>query len=302
MRLDWRETQTQSRNTRSAIRRAVAALTLSFFALAGEARVTAASLNLCADNILLEVAASEQIVSVSWLATDPGLSHYADRASHYPNNHGRIEELVPLTPDYIFTGANTSAVDKALLTRLGYQVVHLRPDNSLEDYKQNLLLVGRLLDRSTRAEYLVAQLDRALQAYRARPTQTYAPQTILFQANGYSPGTNSLPYELVRLGGLDYISQAYKAWPTGRFLSIEELIYQRPEVVILASLDRQAPALADLFLSHRALHGNTQWRPFIIHVNERDFNCGSQAVIKLVAKLDAARQQLSPPDINEFQR
>ena len=298
MRSDWREMLRQRCIIRSSIRHTAVALLLCLFGAYADARVTAASLNLCADSILLEVASESQIVSVSWLAADPSLSHYADRARRYPTNHGRLEELVPLSPDYVFTGTNTSAVDKALLDRLGYQVVHLRPDNSLDDYKHNLQLVGRLLRREERAAFLVEQLQSALAPYLKRPAQTHSPHAILFQANGYTPGTNSLPHELLRLGGLDYHPQAYTAWPGGRFLSIEELIYQRPEVVILASLNNASPALADLFLAHRALDKNklaksTEWQPLIVHVSERDFNCGSQAVTKLVAQLDKTRRQLS---------
>ena len=257
---------------------------------------TAASLNLCADSILLEVAAPEQIVSVSWLATDPSMSNYADLASGYPNNRGRIEELVPHSPDYVFTGANTSAVDNALLDRLGYRVIRLRPDNSLEDYRQNLLMVGKLLDRRDQAQRLISDLNRMLDMSSIQPPASSQPQAIIFQANGYSPGTRTLPFELLTLAGLTYLDNALLEWPNGRFLSVEELIYQRPEVVVLAALELEHPSLADLYLQHPALEieqtGTAEdWQPLLVNVRERHLNCGSQYAAQAVQSMRDARER-----------
>ena len=273
-----------------------AALTLLLLLLLRDvtAQPTAASLNLCADSILLEVADPAQIVSVSWLATDPSLSNYAHLAGKYPNNRGRIEELVPHSPDYVFTGANTSAVDDALLDRLGYQVIRLKPDNSLEDYRQNLLMVGKLLDKIDQAERLITDLNNSLEAISVQPVTGYQPQAIIFQANGYSPGVRTLPFELMTLAGLKYLEEALNEWPNGRFLSVEELLYQRPDVVVLAALELEHPALADLFLKHPALsdgHAETanDWRPMVINVRERHFNCGSQYAAQAVQSMNEAR-------------
>ena len=274
---------------------AVALLLLSFSSLIA-ALPTAASLNLCADSLLLEVAAPRQIVSVSWLATDPSLSNYPEQARRYPNNRGRIEDLVTYKPDYVFTGANTSPIDNALLQRLGYKVIRLRADNKLEDYQQNLLLVGRLLKRDARAKSLLANLRHELAQISANQQEETIAQAVIFQANGYSPGIRSLPVELLRLAGLDYLEQAATEWPNGRFLSVEELIYQRPAIIILASLQLKHPSLADLYLNHRALTMSQSevlrhWKPVIANIRERHLNCGSQFIIEAVQAINQARSR-----------
>ncbi len=114
-----------------------------------------ASLNLCADSLLLELALPSQIVSVSWLAQDDTLSNYAEQAKRFPSNHGHIEECIPHTPDLVFTGANTSAVENALLLRLGFKVIKVLPDRNFKDYENNLKLVGEAIGRSDQAARLI---------------------------------------------------------------------------------------------------------------------------------------------------
>ena len=49
----------------------------SDFELGGLQKPRVASLNLCADTLLMQYADPEQIASITWLSTDPGLSPYA---------------------------------------------------------------------------------------------------------------------------------------------------------------------------------------------------------------------------------
>ena len=47
-----------------------------------------ASINLCADQLVLTVAAPEQVLTVSWLSADPEESLLASQAARYPLNYG----------------------------------------------------------------------------------------------------------------------------------------------------------------------------------------------------------------------
>ena len=259
-----------------------------------QATISAASLNLCADSILLEVAAPEQIVSVSWLATDPELSNYAKQAGNYPNNHGRIEDLIALNPDFVFTGANTSAVDNALLARLGYSVVRLKPDRKLSDYESNLRLVAERLGREEQAETLISTLKDTLSEFYPARSDKRRPEAMIFQANGYIPGTDSLPAQLLASAGLGYPKKAAQNWPQGRFLSLEELIVERPSIIVMSSANPANPSLAELYLNHPALTRLSQrkvtaWQPKIVHLKERHFNCGSQYLAESLKAMAQAR-------------
>src|SRR5262249_43349455 len=60
-----------------------------------------ASINLCADQLVLTVAAPEQVLTVSWLSADPEESLLATQAARYPLNYGSAEELLRFKPDVV---------------------------------------------------------------------------------------------------------------------------------------------------------------------------------------------------------
>lgn len=255
-----------------------------------------ASLNLCADSLLLELALPSQIVSVSWLAQDDALSNYAQKAKQFPSNHGHIEELIPFAPELVFTGANTSAIDNALLIRLGFKVIKVLPDRSFEDYENNLKRVGEAIGREEQAEQLINEFRMKIAKNEFKPNRQVSG--IIFQANGYSPGTETLPGEMLAAAGLSNSNSM--THPGGSFLSLEELLSLRPDLIILTSLNNQNPSLADLFLSHPILHNNRTaeygdlgWYPKTVTVEERHLNCGSQFITSAIAQMRGAVESFS---------
>ena len=251
-----------------------------------------ASLNLCADSLLLELAAPSQIVSVSWLAQDAALSNYSELAKQFPSNHGHIEELIPYSPDLVFTGANTSAIDNALLARLGFEVIQIHPDGGFDDYEANLRLVGKAIERPERADILISRFHTEITKL---PPHKHA-NGIIFQANGYSPGSDSLPGQMLAAAGL---KNSNKENLKGRFLSIEELLKLRPGVIVLTSLNNENPSLADLYLSHPILRSDRfsegtdiAWKPKTVIVEEKYFNCGSQFIGKAISRIRNATNRI----------
>lgn len=249
-----------------------------------------ASINLCADSLLLELALPSQIVSVSWLAQDETLSNYAELAKQFPTNHGHIEELIPLEPELVFAGANTSAIDKALLLRLGFTVINVLPDRSFNDYENNLRRVGEAIGRLEQAERLIGKFRNNVLKHKA--SRARKVNGLIFQANGYSPGVATLPGEMLAFVGIQNTSDRSS---TGGFLSLEELLNSRPDVVVLTSLNHRNPSLADLFLSHPILQSrrsykdeHASWRPKTITVEERHLNCGSQFTVQALGQMHDA--------------
>ena len=78
-----------------------------------------ASINLCADQLVLTLASPEQILTVSWLAADPEESMLAAQAKRYPLNYGTAEELLRFHPAVVISGAYTNPEPSMLRPHCG---------------------------------------------------------------------------------------------------------------------------------------------------------------------------------------
>jgi iron complex transport system substrate-binding protein len=210
-----------------------------------------ASINLCADQLVLTVAAPEQVLTVSWLAADPEESLLAAQAAKYPLNYGSAEELLRFHPDVVIAGAYTNAFTRALLVRLGYEVVALEPEDSVADIARNLRRVAQAIGRRERGEALVAELDAHARRIAARRLER-APATVVVRPGGFTVGEHSLADELMKLAGVRNVAaeQGLDRWGS---LSMETLLASRPELVVLTGYRASQPSLANAVLAHPAL-------------------------------------------------
>ena len=67
------------------------------------------SINLCTDQLLLQLVGHKRIASVTYLAADPYISYSANLAVGLVKNHGLAEEVVALNPDLTLTGPSPVA-------------------------------------------------------------------------------------------------------------------------------------------------------------------------------------------------
>jgi iron complex transport system substrate-binding protein len=237
----------------SSTRAARAALFLCFAAAGVRAAPlpSVASINLCADQLVLSVAAPEQVLTVSWLSADPEESLLAAQATRYPLNYGSAEELLRFHPDVVIAGAYTNAFTRALLARLGYRVIELEPEDSVADIERNMRVVAAAIGREERGNALVAELHtRERQIAAARPLR--APATVVVRPGGFTVGEHSLADELMKLAGVRNVAaeQGLDRWGS---LSMETLLASRPDLIVLTGYRASQPSLANAVLGHPAL-------------------------------------------------
>jgi len=231
--------------------RALFAALLLLSAGAHAALPSVASINLCADQLVLTVAAPEQVLTVSWLSADPEESLLAAQAARYPLNYGSAEELLRFHPDVVIAGAYTNAFTRALLARLGYKVIELQPEDSIADIARNLRLVAAAIGRDGRGNALVAELQaRQQQIAATRPA--HSPATVVVRPGGFTVGEHSLANELMQLAGVRNVAaeQGLDRWGS---LSMETLLASRPELIVLTGYRASQPSLANAVLEHPAL-------------------------------------------------
>lgn len=212
---------------------------------------TVASINLCADQLVLALAEPEQIRSVSWLSADPQESLFADAASRHALNYGTAEELLRHDPDVVVAGAYTNAFTRTLLARLGYRVIELEPENTIAEIEHNVRIVAEAVGRPQRGAEFIAAI-RADAALLGEKRPAHAPATVVVRPGGFTVGRHSLADDIMTLAGVRNVAaeQGLDRWGS---LSMETLLRSAPELIVLTGYRLAQPSLANSVLEHPAL-------------------------------------------------
>jgi iron complex transport system substrate-binding protein len=276
----------------SALLHALLLSALGFAAARADAALPrVASINLCADQLVLEVAAPEQIVTLSWLASDPEESALAALAAHYPRNYGAAEELLRFAPDVVIAGTYTASYAREVLERLGFAVVELPPAETVAAIERNVRTVAAALERRERGTEVVAAIETALARSREH-APSRAITAIVLRPGSFTIGAGSLADELMGLAGLRNIAaeQGLDRWGS---LSLESLLKAEPELLILTGYRRLEPSLANAALQHPAL-ATLEARAATLTVPARLWACGLPQSLETVALMQDAARQIAP--------
>ena len=210
------------------------------------------SLNLCADQLLMSLLPPDRLVGITSLATDPGASFSYQRANDFNQHNNRIEELMALDPDLIVAGEFTAQPTNQLLEQLGYKVVKIGLPVTLDEIFAQIRFLGEQLGEQERADQLIKSMAakrKLLTMHRKqRPLRA-----VVYYANGYSAGRQTIVNEILNLAGLNNIAAELRLDHIAP-LSLESLIASKPDILILGQLDDNTDSLAHQVLRHKAIH------------------------------------------------
>ena len=248
------------------------------------------SLNLCADQILLELAEPEHIAALSFVSRDPYLSYHAAQAERFPVARGSADEVLLLQPDIVLAGTVSTRSTVSLLRRLGVPVLELPVADSLAAVREQIRQVGAAIGEEARAGALVATLDARLAAL-APPAGAWRPVAAVYQTNGHTIGAPSLIDDLLAQAGLVNLAPRV-GLGAGGYLSLERLLAADPDVLLMERYWPGAASLGQTLLRHPALKHAIAQRPTVF-VPSRLWICGGGFLAEAVAFLaDAARAAL----------
>lgn len=246
-----------------------------------------ASINLCADQLVLTIAAPEQILTVSWLSADTEESLLAAHAVRHPLNYGSAEELLRFDPDVVIASSYTNAFTRTLLARLGYTVVDLEPETTIAEIESNVRRVADAVGRRERGEELVREMRAKVERFAAK--RSAAPvRAVVIEPGGFTVGKHWLADELLTLAGLRNVAaeQGLDRWGS---LSMETLLRSRPELVVLTGYRSAQPSLANAVLDHPALDRLRKGQRTAI-VPSAFWTCGLPQSLGAVALLQEAAE------------
>jgi iron complex transport system substrate-binding protein len=197
------------------------------------------SLNLCTDELLLDLAPRERIASVTYLSRMPIYSYMWHAATHVPVNRGLAEDALGENPDLILAGTYTGTAARSLLRKIGMPVVEIPPANSFAEIRTATRMVAHAIGEDARGEALIAQMDTTLQALaQTKPKRTI--RVAAWDGGGDVPGRGTLfDAILTAAGGTNIASSGEEDSHFG----IERLLFARPDVLLYGAEAHAAPAL-----------------------------------------------------------
>ena len=209
------------------------------------------SLNLCADPYLMEFAAREQVIAVTWNSQDPAQSPFSTRAASYPVTGGRLEEVVEMSPDLVILSPFSMANRRQALHRLGITTLTLNAANDYETAREEIITLGRAIGREAQARDYLSNLDTQM-ARLVR--QGISAGLLNIQRRGLTIGAGHILDDIIHRAGAQNL---------GRFagdgmvaVSLEHVLMLRPDYLLMIGSPPEAVDRGTEVFAHPVLRKN----------------------------------------------
>ena len=242
------------------------------------------SLNLCTDQLLLQLLPPERIASVTYLSRGPDTGWPAADASKVPINYGTSEEVLAERPDLVIAGTTSTFSTRALLKQAGIPLLEVPAAESFDDIRMLTRTIGRAVGEEEKAESLLRQMDVTLaQLHNTAPAKPIA--VVAWDGGGNVPGPDTLfDAILTAAGAVNAATRLNQNTLYGNYsgFDLEQLVALNPELVIYGGSGNGRPDQVHQQVQHRIVRKLFAGRQ--ITYNETLFRCG------LPQSADAAKQ------------
>jgi iron complex transport system substrate-binding protein len=246
-----------------------------------------ASINLCTDQLLLELADREQVASVTFLSQHALSSYMADRAAGLHVNYGQAEELIAVNPDVVVTSSYDSPSTLRFLNDLGFRVEVFALADSIGEVIANIRQMAVLVGQEARGEELIGAIERRLHSILPSPPGQNAPRGVIYEPNGYTGGPETLRGDILRLSG--WHNAAADTGITGvGVMGLEALLLAAPERLIFSPYAPGTHSLGQRMLQHPAVQAITAELPPLV-VASNLWICGGSMNLEAIAQLVKGR-------------
>ena len=234
-----------------------------------------ASLNLCTDELLLALAAPEQIVSVTHLAQESQETILWRAARRYPRNDGSLLSVVPLKPDLILTMGGGARDRARIATRLGIRTLDLPFPQRLADIERSIATVAAALGRPQAGRRWLSRIDQLKQT-RGRT----AFDTIWLGGAGRSVAANGLAADWMALAG-------FRQRPLkGDRVTLEQLLVRPPAILLRSDYRSGQYSGSQRWLMHPLAKGTGRSRT--IRTDGRAWTCMGPPMVDEIVRLRKA--------------
>lgn len=177
-------------------------LTVAAAAPAPDVPRRVASLNLSADEVLVEILPPERLVTVTTFVDDPSLSNVVGRAPKgaVRFTRAKMDRLLELGPDLVVVSKYTDADFLHLLSTSGLRYHKLEGVDSLTGIPEGLLALGRAVGEEAKARVLVDQLQATLRDLESRLKGVRRPR-VLHWSEPSAAGPGTLVHSMIEAAG-----------------------------------------------------------------------------------------------------
>jgi iron complex transport system substrate-binding protein len=209
------------------------------------------SLNMCTDQLLLDLAPPEQIAGLSPFAADTARSFMATRAGSLPILSGSAEEVMVLQPDLVVSGTFTKRATREFIRARGVNLEEFAPVRTLAETKRQITRFGEITGATAKAAARNAEIDAALAELRTAASAQKL-RVLPLARRAWVSGSNSLMSELLTQAGLVNAAGELGIRTGGR-TTLEQIVMLKPDAILISRDDGEAEDQGRALLLHPAI-------------------------------------------------
>jgi iron complex transport system substrate-binding protein len=251
------------------------------------------SLNMCTDQLLLDLAPAGQIAGLSPFVADTARSFLADRARQLPILSGSAEEVMVLKPDLVVSGTFTKRATREFIRARGVPLEEFAPVRTLAETKRQITRFGEITGAHDKAAERNAEIDAALADLRAAAAARRL-RVLPLARRAWVSGANSLMSELLAAAGMVNAAGELGIRSGGR-TTLEQIVLLRPDAILIAREDGDAEDQGRALLLHPAIQALFPPERRII-IPERLTVCGGPMLAEAMRALARQIGRLQPRD------
>lgn len=249
------------------------------------------SLNMCTDQLLIDLAEPRQIAGLSPFAADAARSFLAERARALPILSGTAEEVMVLKPDLVVSGTFTKRATREFIRARGVPLEEFAPVRSLAETKRQITRFGEITGAREAATKRNAELEAGLAELRAAAADRKL-RVLPLARRAWVAGSQSLMSELLTAAGL--VNAAGElGMRTGGRVTLEQIVLLKPDAVLISRDDDMAEDQGRALLLHPAIRSLFPPERRII-IPERLTVCGGPMLAEAMRALAGQISRLQP--------
>jgi iron complex transport system substrate-binding protein len=249
------------------------------------------SLDLCADQLLIDLVPRDRIAAVTHLAADASVSAIPDKARGLPITRGGAEDVLAHDPDLILAGPWGVAGTVSLLQRLGRRVVVVPLASDLDGVRKAVTIVAEAVGEPEAGARALVAFDARIAAARGLARTDVRPSALIYQVGGSASAPGTLADAAIEAAGYRNAALTYATARTGQ-VPLEAIVAHPPALLVLTSPPHEYRTVIADNLRHPAL-AHVKRRTASVTLPWRLWLCGTPHIATAIEQLAAARSTAS---------